>query len=53
MLVVVELLMGDIPERGLFRQDVLRKALAPYLEIVRGQCLKIETFLYFGRIDPF
>lgn len=35
-LVVVELLMGDIPERGIFRLDVLKRALAPYLEIVQA-----------------
>ncbi|CAE7157761.1 unnamed protein product [Rhizoctonia solani] len=34
--IVVELLMGDIPERGLFRHPVLKRALQPYLEIVRG-----------------
>ncbi|CAE6460226.1 unnamed protein product [Rhizoctonia solani] len=31
--IVVELLMGDIPERGLFRHPVLKRALQPYLEI--------------------
>ncbi|PWN49913.1 hypothetical protein IE53DRAFT_387833 [Violaceomyces palustris] len=35
-LIVVELLMGDIPERSLFRLPVLRKALAPYMEIVQA-----------------
>lgn len=35
-LVVVELLMGEIPERSIFRTPVLRKALAPYLEIVQA-----------------
>lgn len=34
--VVVELLMGDIPERGLFRQPMLEKVLAPYSQIVQG-----------------
>ncbi|GHJ84129.1 hypothetical protein NliqN6_0531 [Naganishia liquefaciens] len=34
--VVVELLMGDIPERALFRQPVLRKALVPYFQIVQA-----------------
>ena len=33
---VVELLMGDIPERSLFRHPVLEKALTPYFEIVKG-----------------
>jgi 26S proteasome regulatory subunit N3 len=34
--VVVELLMGDIPERSIFRAESLKKALAPYLEIVQA-----------------
>ena len=45
--VVVELLMGDIPERGLFRHPVLEKALTAYFEIVKGACLSIH--LSFGR----
>lgn len=38
--IIVELLMGDIPERGLFRHPVLKRALQPYLEIVRGKSLR-------------
>ena len=34
--VVVELLMGDIPERSLFRQPMFEKVLAPYAQIVQG-----------------
>jgi len=34
--IVVELLMGDIPERSLFRHIVLKNALAPYLPIVQA-----------------
>ena len=34
--VVVELLMGDIPDRGTFRHPVLEKALCAYFEIVKG-----------------
>ena len=36
LFIVVELLMGDIPERGLFRHPVLKKALSAYLVIVQG-----------------
>ena len=36
LLVVVELLMGDIPDRALFRQPALEKALAPYLHLVQA-----------------
>ncbi|KAL9936716.1 hypothetical protein V8E36_004784 [Tilletia maclaganii] len=35
-LIVVELLMGDIPERTLFRSEILRPALAPYMSIVQA-----------------
>lgn len=38
--VVIELLMGDIPDRGLFRHPVLEKALHGYFEIVKG---KLQT----------
>lgn len=38
--IVVELLMGDIPDRTLFRHPVLEKALGAYFEIVKG------TYLY-------
>jgi len=34
--VIVELLMGDIPERSLFRHPVLKKALYGYFEIVKA-----------------
>ena len=34
--VVVELLMGDIPERSTFRQPMFEKVLAPYAQIVQG-----------------
>lgn len=37
LFIVVELLMGEIPERSVFRQPVLKKALVPYLHIVQGE----------------
>ncbi|VDC02726.1 unnamed protein product [Peniophora sp. CBMAI 1063] len=36
LFIVVELLMGDIPDRGLFRHPVLEKALGPYFDIVKA-----------------
>ncbi|GAA5861728.1 hypothetical protein JCM3774_002687 [Rhodotorula dairenensis] len=36
LLVLVSLLMGEIPERKVFREPVLRKALRPYLEIAQA-----------------
>ncbi|CAO1617847.1 unnamed protein product [Parajaminaea phylloscopi] len=44
-LVVVELLMGDIPERSIFRLEFLKKALAPYLEIV--QAVRVGDLSHF------
>ncbi|KAK0546755.1 26S proteasome non-ATPase regulatory subunit [Tilletia horrida] len=35
-LIIVELLMGDIPERTIFRSEILRPALAPYMPIVQA-----------------
>ncbi|KAI7834302.1 proteasome regulatory subunit C-terminal-domain-containing protein [Kickxella alabastrina] len=34
--VIVELLMGNIPERSLFRTPVLKKPLQPYLELTQA-----------------
>lgn len=34
--IVVQLLMGEIPERSLFRQPILKKALLPYLAITQA-----------------
>ncbi|KAG7087549.1 hypothetical protein E1B28_013505 [Marasmius oreades] len=34
--IVVELLMGDIPDRSIFRHKVLEKALVGYFELVRA-----------------
>lgn len=31
--IIVQLLMGEVPERSIFNQDDLRKALAPYLQL--------------------
>jgi 26S proteasome regulatory subunit N3 len=36
LLVIVELLMGDIPDRAIFRQPSLERALHPYLLLVRA-----------------
>jgi len=43
--VVVELLMGDIPDRSLFRHVVLEKALKSYFEIVKGATQVYLRFL--------
>ncbi|WFD35545.1 26S proteasome non-ATPase regulatory subunit [Malassezia cuniculi] len=49
LLVIVELLMGDLPDRAIFRLPVLRRALAPYLQIVQavrvGDLARFQTTL--------
>ena len=46
LLVVVELLMGDIPDRAIFRQQSLERAMEPYLKLVQAVRIgKIEGFL--------
>ena len=36
--VIVEMLMGDIPQRSVFRVPETRRALVPYLELTQGEC---------------
>ncbi|KAL8882827.1 MAG: hypothetical protein Q9198_000241 [Flavoplaca austrocitrina] len=46
LLVVVELLMGDIPDRAIFRQGSLEHAMQPYLSLVQAVRVgKIDGFL--------
>ena len=46
LLIVVELLMGDIPDRTTFRQPSLERALQPYLELVQVVRVgDLESFL--------
>ena len=46
LLIVVELLMGDIPDRAVFRQVSLEHAMEPYLTLVQAVRVgKIEGFL--------
>ncbi|KAJ3159809.1 26S proteasome non-ATPase regulatory subunit [Geranomyces michiganensis] len=34
--IIVQLLMGEIPDRAVFRQPILRKSLLPYLQITQA-----------------
>lgn len=34
--IIVQLLMGEVPERNVFSQDELRRALAPYLQLTNA-----------------
>ena len=46
LLIVVELLMGDIPDRAIFRQQNLEHAMQPYLSLVQAVRVgKIDGFL--------
>ena len=46
LLIVVELLMGDIPDRAIFRQPGLERAMQPYLQLVQAVRVgKIDGFL--------
>lgn len=36
--IVVTLLTGQIPDRAMFRKSILREALAPYFQVVQGEC---------------
>ena len=48
LLVVVELLMGDIPDRSVFRQPKLEHALQPYFELV--QAVRSGDLQSFSRV---
>ncbi len=49
---IVQLLMGEIPERNVFRQTGLKKALRPYLELTMVSLSAISSsqsiFRLFG-----
>ena len=34
--IVVELLLGDIPDRAIFRERVLKRPLEPYFQLTQG-----------------
>lgn len=38
----MELLLGDIPDRALFRQDSLRRSLQPYFQLTQGLLLGLK-----------
>ena len=48
LLVVVQLLLGEIPERSLFRQRMFRKALLPYLRL--AQAVKVGDLRQFQEV---
>lgn len=46
--IVVELLLGDIPERAIFRQTALRRSLAPYFQLT--QAVRMGNLQRFGEV---
>ncbi|XP_037959650.1 probable 26S proteasome non-ATPase regulatory subunit 3 [Teleopsis dalmanni] len=48
LIVVVELLLGNIPERQVFRQAALRKSLAPYFQLT--QAVRLGNLKRFGEV---
>lgn len=46
--VTVELLLGDIPERQIFRQAALRRSLAPYFQLT--QAVRMGNLQRFGEV---
>uniref|UniRef100_A0A1B6DCY0 Probable 26S proteasome non-ATPase regulatory subunit 3 n=1 Tax=Clastoptera arizonana TaxID=38151 RepID=A0A1B6DCY0_9HEMI len=46
--VTVELLLGDIPERQVFRQAALRRSLAPYFQLT--QAVRLGNLQRFGEV---
>jgi len=42
--VIVEMLLGDIPDRALFRTPDLKRALAPYFQLTQGAFCIIYLF---------
>uniref|UniRef100_A0A6M2DF19 Probable 26S proteasome non-ATPase regulatory subunit 3 n=1 Tax=Xenopsylla cheopis TaxID=163159 RepID=A0A6M2DF19_XENCH len=46
--IVVELLLGDIPERQIFRQSALRRSLAPYFQLT--QAVRMGNLQRFGEV---
>ncbi|KAM7353100.1 regulatory particle non-ATPase 3 [Cochliomyia hominivorax] len=48
LIIVVELLLGNIPERQVFRQAALRKSLAPYFQLT--QAVRLGNLKRFGEV---
>lgn len=48
VIIVVELLLGNIPERQVFRQPALRKSLAPYFQLT--QAVRMGNLQRFGEV---
>lgn len=48
LVIVIELLLGDIPERQIFRQPTMRRALMPYFQLT--QAVRMGNLQRFGEV---
>jgi 26S proteasome regulatory subunit N3 len=48
LLICVQLLMGDLPERSVFRESSLERSLRPYLRIT--QAVRVGDVVRFGGV---
>lgn len=48
LIIVVELLLGDIPDRQIFRQPALRRSLVPYFQLT--QAVRLGNLQRFGEV---
>lgn len=48
LVIVVELLLGDIPDRQIFRQSALRRSLVPYFQLT--QAVRLGNLKRFGEV---
>lgn len=48
LVIVMELLLGDIPERQIFRQQTMRRALVPYFQLT--QAVRLGNLKRFGEV---
>lgn len=48
LVIVVELLLGDIPDRQIFRQPALRRSLVPYFQLT--QAVRLGNLKRFGEV---
>lgn len=46
--IVVQLLLGEVPDRAVFRQDIYKNSLAPYFQLTQGKLSVIH--FYFSTV---
>lgn len=53
LLIVVELLLGEIPDRLQFRQPSLKRSLMPYFLLTQGKTLPLPSCLSLPNTVPW